>query len=254
LNTPAPDRTIAAWPALLGVQVVALLVVGLAGWWLSAADSQDAPTIEQRLQTLDVTSAAAAVEYSLDQVQDDAALLENDVVRVTSFLALAARGADLSVLDIRLAPLEQQQEPGVEVVEAILDVSGHLFDLPIFLDGAHRQRAVGRLQSMAFEVQPGGSMHGQVRFHYFRPHPGQTEWIAGEVSSVAPSSEEAVSVLKRAAELAAWQAFREGQSERSELAHHARSRAAVELPANLIALKASGGRFVWDADDGIVIR
>jgi hypothetical protein len=61
-------------------------------------------------------------------------------------------------------------------------------------------------------------------------------------------------VLERAATLAAWRAFSSSQPGRAERARDARSRAAKELPANLIELQSSGGRFVWDADEGLAIR
>jgi len=247
------DRT-PAWPTLLGVQGLVLFALAVVGWQLRSGVTPQGTPVHARLEALDVPLASAAVEAAIAQAQDGAAVMEEDVLRVTSFLSLTARGADLEVSDIRLVPMEQQDVRGVQIVEAVLDVSGHLFDLPIFLDGAHRQRAVGRLQAMAFDVQPGGGMQGQVRLHYYRPKAMDTSWIEGRLAVTAPEAVELAPVLERAATLAAWGAFAESQPRRAEKARHARSRAARELPANLIELQASGGRFVWDADEGIVIR
>lgn len=254
MSTIAREQRTAAWPTLLGVQGLVLLTLGLLGWQVQDTATVQPAQVQSRLEALDLATASAAVEAAIAEARDDAALTEDDALRVSSFLSLTASGADLQVSDVRLVPLERQDVRGVQIVAAVLDISGHLYDLPIFLDGAHRQRTMGRLQSMAFDVQPGGTMQGQVRLHYYRPRPMDTSWIAARLAIAAPGAADLTPVLERAASLAAWRAFSSSQSGRAERARHARSRAALELPANLIELQSSGGRFVWDADEGIAIR
>ena len=254
MNTISHIERTPAWPTLLGVQGLMLLLIGVVGWQTQEPVVPEPQPVQSRLETIDATAAAAAVEAAIAAVEDDAAVLPADELRVATFLSLAARGADLEVMDVRLMPLEQQDVRGVQIVEAVLEVSGHLFDLPIFLDGAYRQAALGRLKSMAIDVEPGGKMQGQVRLNYYRPRAMDTSWIGDRLAIAAPGAEAMVPVLQRAAFLAAMRAFSSSQQGRVERARHARGRAAKELPANLIALQASGGRFVWDADIGIVIR
>ncbi len=254
MSSIAQSARIPAWPTLLGVQALVVLALAAVVVQQHQAKTPASPPIGARLQAMDIPVATSAVRYALEHARNDAAVMAEDEIRVTSFLALAARGAGLEVSDIRLLALEQREAPGIQVVEATLDVAGHLYDLPIFLDGAHRQRAVGRLQSMAFDVQPGGEMHGQVRLLFHRPQPMDTEWIADRLVLAAPGAAEAAPLLEQAAHLAAWRAFSRTQPGRAEHARLARSRAAKELPANLIAIQDAGGRFVWDADEGIVIR
>lgn len=254
LSTVIQAQRSAAWPTLLGVQALVVMALALVGWEARDTRSTTEPSVRSRLEAMDVTMASAAVETAIAEVRDGAAVMAADELRVTSFLSLTARGADLEVSEVRLVPLEQQDVRGVQIVEAVLDVSGHLYDLPIFLDGAHRQRALGRLKSMAIDVEPGGLMQGQVRLNYYRPRAMDTTWVSDRLAIMAPGASELVPVLEQAASLAAWRAFSNSQPDRAQKARHARSRAANELPANLIELQSSGGRFVWDADVGIVIR
>ena len=72
--------------------------------------------------------------------------------------------------------------------------------------------------------------------------------VAPGVASAAPILESAV------ASLIAWREFNAGEEARNSSAMRARARAARELPANLVDLRARGGRFVWDAEAGIAIR
>jgi hypothetical protein len=254
LSTIARADSSPAWPALIGVQVLVLIALAGVAWRSGAPVPEVGTPVQSRLEAIDVQAASAAVESAIVQARDGSAVMDADVLRVSSFLSLTARGADLQVSDVRFRPLERQDVRGVQIVEAVLDVSGHLFDLPIFLDGAHRQAALGRLKSMSFDVSPGGQMTGQVRLSYYRPRAMDTSWIADRLALSAPRAVGLAPVLERAALLAAWRAFTSSQSRRQERAQGARGRAARELPANLIELHAAGGRFVWDADVGIVIR
>ena len=240
----------------MGVQA---LIVGTLAWMALSTTTPSEPAItdlEQRLLALDIPTATAAVERSLSEVENPTALRDTDVLRVTSFLALAGSGAGLLVEDIQIevVPGAHRVDAGVEVVEAIIDIRGDLYDLPIFVDGAHRQRAVGALQSLAFDVQPGGEAHGRVRFRYYRPSFQDTAWIGAWLATSTAGAAAATDVLVSASELQSWRAFNERGQERHRHAMTARARAARELPPDLVDLRSTGGRFVWDADAGIAIR
>ena len=244
-----------AWPTLLGVQ--GLVVVALAWMAVQSNHTGEIPVsaLEQRLVALNVPDASNAVDHALRGVQTDAALTDGDVLRVTSFLALAGQAAGLKVDDIRIEALgATTSAQHVEVVEAVIDISGDLYDLPIFVDGAHRQRAVGALQSLAFDVQPGGMAEGQVRFRYHRPMFGDVDWIGAHLRLAAPGAAAATDVLERASALQSWKQYRTSDEQRTRRAMASRARAARELPPNLVTLRQTGGRFVWDADAGIAIR
>ena len=176
-------------------------------------------------------------------------------MRVTSFLALAGQAAGLTVEDIRIEALrDASTHENVEVVEAVIDISGDLYDLPIFVDGAHRQRAVGALQSLAFDVEPGGMAKGQVRFRYHRPIFDDVDWIGSHLRLAAPGAAAATQVLEKASALLSWKQYRISDEQRTRRAMASRARAARELPPNLVTLRQTGGRFVWDANAGIAIR
>lgn len=244
-----------AWPTLLGVQA---LVLGSLLWMAIGSSPNHEIRIselEQRLIALDLPRASAAVQGALAEETNPTALRDEDVLRVTSFLALAGSGAGLIVDDIQIEAVPgAQSDSAVEVVEAIIDVRGDLYDLPIFVDGAHRQRAVGALQSLSFDVKPGGASQGRVRFRYYRPNFADTDWIGPRLALAAPGTSAATEVLTAASNLRSWRAFNEKSKERNGHAITARARAARELPPNLVDLRTSGGRFVWDADAGIAIR
>ncbi len=244
-----------AWPALLGVQGLVVLALGVMGIQADEQREIRVSELEQRLVELNIPDADNAVEYALRGVQTDAALTDGDVLRVTSFLALAGQAAGLTVEDIRIEALyDASIDEDVEVVEAVIDITGDLYDLPIFVDGAHRQRAVGALQSLAFDVQPGGMAKGQVRFRYHRPAFDDVDWIAPHLRLAAPGAASASVVLEKASTLLSWKQYRVSDEQRNRRAMASRARAARELPPNLVTLRQSGGRFVWDADAGIAIR
>jgi hypothetical protein len=239
----------------MGVQ--ALIIGALTVMFLGASAERDVRVTEmdRRLLALDVPRASHAVEGALQAAQNPVALRDSDVLRVTSFLALAGSGAGLRVNDIQIEVIpEAQSQPGVEVVEAIIDIKGDLYDLPIFVDGAHRQRALGALQSLAFDVKAGGEAQGRVRFRYHRPMFQDTDWIGPHLATATPGASAATEVLIAASELRSWRIFNEQGDARNSLAMSARARAARELPPNLVHLRKAGGRFVWDADAGIAIR
>jgi hypothetical protein len=244
-----------ALPTLLGVQALVVAVLGM--MFIGASSDRDlkVTSLERRLLALDVPHATAAINIALTQVHSDVALEDADVLRVTSFLALAGQAAGLTVEDIRIEPISGVDvSAGVEVVEAVITVSGDLYDLPIFVDGAHRQRAMGALQSLAFDVKSGGVARGVVRFRYHRPMFWDTDWIGPRLDLATPGVASATSVLVEAAALIAWRDFNESARQRNERALMARSRAARELPPNLVELRKTGGRFVWDADAGLELR
>ncbi len=244
-----------AWPTLLGIQALVILSLG---WMFSSSYTErtvEVSDLERRLLALDIPAATVAVDYALNDVKTDAALTDADVLRVTSFLALAGQASGLKVEDIRIEALDETpQHQGVQVVEAIIDIKGDLYDLPIFVDGAHRQRAVGALQSLAFDVDPGGAAKGQVRFRYHRPAFQDISWIAPHLMLSAPGAASAAGVLEKASSLTSWKAYNLSEEQRNRRAMVSRARAARELPPNLVTLRQTGGRFVWDADAGIAIR
>ncbi len=242
-----------AWPTLLGVQ--GLVIFGLAVGFVSATGAREVEVseVEQRLLAIDVPRAEAALKAALGQQEMGKALKDSDILRATSFLALSGQAAGLSVDDVTFEPVAVDAN-GAEAVEAVIDLSGDIYDLPIFVDGAHRQRAMGALQTLAFDVKPGGQARGRVRFRYHRPQFLETEWIGPRLALAAPGVAHATPALEAAASLIAWRAFNQGEPDRTQRAMQARARAARELPPNLVDLRASGGRFVWDAEAGIVIR
>jgi hypothetical protein len=250
-----PQTGSPAWPMLLGVQALILAALGLMVFGSNTPRDIGVSALEKRLLALDIPRATAAIDGAVASAVNPTALKDSDVLRVTSFLALAGSAAGLHVDDIRIEVVEDPTAPAeVEVVEALIDVTGDLYDLPIFVDGAHRQRAVGSLQALAFDVKAGGSTQGSVRFRYHRPVFSDTDWIAPHLAVAAPGAAAATDVLISAAELQAWRGFNETNQERRDRANSSRARVARELPPNLVDLRATGGRFIWDADAGIEIR
>ncbi len=244
-----------AWPTILGIQGIVLLSLA----WVTVGQMGEPEVkvteVERRLLAIDIPRASSSVSALLTAERSETALEDLDVLRVTSFLALAGQAAGLKVDDIVIEPVPGVDAPiGVEVVEAVIDLSGDLYDLPIFVDGAHRQRAMGALQSLAFDVRPGGRAQGRVRFRYHRPMFWDTDWIGPRLQLAAPGVATATPLLEDAADLIAWREFNASDATRTDRAMRARARAARELPPNLVDLRSTGGRFVWDADAGIAIR
>ena len=81
----------------MGIQGLVLLALGVTLWGVTRTDEVEHPPIENRLRDLDIPSATAAMDLAIDAAENQTALPESDVLRVTSFLALAGQGAGLDV-------------------------------------------------------------------------------------------------------------------------------------------------------------
>ena len=58
-----------AWPTLVGVQVLVVLVLGVTAWKAHRTARVDHPAVERRLAELNVPAATAALDHALDQAE-----------------------------------------------------------------------------------------------------------------------------------------------------------------------------------------
>ncbi len=243
-----------AWPTLLGVQlVIAAALVGL-GWRVQQIQLlalAPPPPVEVRLQQLDVPSATAAVEARISEVATGQAMRSADERHLASFLSLSARAAGFQVTDVGF--VEGVVTDGLLPIDAHLALEGNVFDLPVFLDVARRQRAVGHLQRIDAKARPGGMGELGVVIRYFRPTLPDTEWVSERLRLAAPGADRAAHVLQRAAVLRTWRQFRGRVSTLRDGADGANQSSRLVLPVNLIAMWEKGGELHWTADGDLMV-
>jgi hypothetical protein len=235
-----------AWPILGGLQILTLGVLIVAG--LRTLPPRE-PPMSERLETMDLRQARAGLTDSIAAADSGRALQPDDEQRATLFLQLLSQAAELQLLSLTLNPsLTAPAEDGLFPVDATLSLAGDPFNLPIFLDGLQRQRAVNHVVS----VKGRGGVIGEfkVRVRYYRPSPPSTDWIAARLAEEEPEHADAAELLEQAAWLSIWRRFQ--FEERGLVARAARIRARVsrELAAPLIEVRSGGGKLSWDEEQG----
>ena len=234
---------ISAWPLLGGLQL--LILGGLIAGGFSLLPPR-LPPLAERLSKLDKTVALAAVSSAIDGADSGRALQPDDEQRTTMFLQLLSQAAELELLSLTLTPGPQQD--ALQPVDATLQLAGDPFNLPIFLDGLQRQRAVNHLISL----EGSGGLIGQftLTVRYYRPVFQDTDWVVQQLVSEAPEHADAGPLLQQAAALAIWRRFQWEERGLVETAAAIRSRVSRELAAPLMSVRVGGGRLAWDAEQG----
>lgn len=244
-----------AWPTLVGLQLVLAALLAGASWRLSGPLEVAHTPLETRALTVDLEPAARAIaEARASSRREGRALLATEQNRATTFLALTAAAADLEDRGIQWsAPVPAT--PGAEAVGVRVAMAGDVFDLPVFLDGLHRQSATVRVRALAVSVAPGGACEAWIELLYHRA----TEPDAGEIEALVaralPASDAALrALLVQAGGLAGDRAFAQDVQARATAAAEVRARLQRELPAALVAAREHGGRVSWSPQSGVTLR
>ena len=225
-----------AWPVLAGLQLsilVTLLAVGVL--------QRPAPfSLPEALASLDEPVARAAVAQSIERAQRGPALLDES--RVRSFLSLLGQAASMVVSEAILT--EQPPQAGVLPVEVRLQLIGDPYDLPIFIDGLFRQRAVEEVRSVSGRSQGRGEGAAfQLVLWYHRPVDASTSWIAATLQEQAPGCEHLEELLSSASILLSWKQFYYRLPKLLTIAQQSRHYFARELALPLISLQNEGTPF-----------
>jgi hypothetical protein len=252
-GTGTLNQATAAWPTLVGVQLVVVGMLAGLGWRThQMIDTVAPPPLEQRLQALDVPVAEAAVAAELKSARSGRALMPANERHLASFMSLSAQSAGLDVLEIGFA--EGVPALGLVPVDVHIRLHGHVYDLPIFLNLGHNQRALGRLERVSVLADVGGAADMTVVYRFYRPEMSETDWIGDRLSTAAPGADWAVNVLEQAAQLQSWSQFRSRLSVLEGDVSAARAESEVSLPRDLIALWDHGGEMVWSLGKGVSLR
>ena len=121
-----------AWPVLGGLQL--LMLIGLTTALIFTLPPRLAP-VEERLAGLDLAQATTDVEAAIHTADSGRALLADDEQRTTMFLQLLSQAAELQLHSIQLTP--GLREEALQTVDAVMELSGDPYNLPIFLDPSH---------------------------------------------------------------------------------------------------------------------
>jgi len=143
---------------------------------------------------------------------------------------------------------------GLVPVDVHVRLHGHVYDLPIFLNLSHHQRALGRIERVSVVADPGGASDMTVVYRFYRPNLPETEWIGDRLSTAAPGADWAVHVLEQAAKLQSWKRFRARASGLEADVNAARDESELALPRDLVALWDQGGEMVWSLGKGVSLR
>jgi hypothetical protein len=234
---------IPAWPILGGLQLLTLSALISAGI-RTLPPSQ--PPLDERLSGLDQGQASADVAAAIAAADSGRALQPDDEQRAGMFLRLLSQAAELQLLDLRLAP--GPTEDTLQTIDASLSLAGDPYNLPIFLDGLHRQRALNHVVSL--EGRGGLIGQFQVLVRYYRPAAPDTGWVAPRLAAEEPEHAAAAALLEQAAWLSVWRRFQWEERGLVERAGRIRARVSRELAAPLITVRAGGGSLYWDAEQG----
>jgi hypothetical protein len=204
------------------------------------------PPVAERLSMLDKTVALAAVVSAIDGADSGRALQPDDEQRATMFLQLLSQAAEMELLSLTLNPGPQAE--ALQSVDVTLQLAGDPFNLPIFLDGLQRQRAVNHLISL----EGRGGLIGEftLTIRYYRPISQDTDWILQRLVHEEPAHADAGPLLEQAAVLTIWRRFQWEERDLVATAAVLRSRVSRELAAPLMSVRAGGGRLAWDAEQG----
>lgn len=237
---PAP-----AWPTLMGVHLVVLAVL-VGAWWRGSDGTtvRRGPT-EARIHEL-APGAGQAVEQAVAQARRTArALPAGDERRVKSFLSLTAAASGLELTEARFEA-ERPVTAGALPIAAWLELRGDAYDLPVFLDGLHRQASLVRVDGVVCRIAPGGQADARVLLRFHRPVLPDATALGDRVDRTAPTAPPSSrAALLAAGELAAWRAFAATEPARAALAASHRARLQRELPAALVAAWSGGGTVTW---------
>ncbi|NOY26876.1 MAG: hypothetical protein GXP62_13475 [Oligoflexia bacterium] len=240
----------AAWPILSAINLAiaaTLFCVWLWTDWSGGAGK----ALFDRASSLDMAQAADALAAAEDDGRRAArALMPEDQGRTASFLSLTASAAGLQTTAVDFS-VAAEGLPCCDAVDASIDLQGDIFDLPIFLDGLHRQAALGQVMGLAALVEPGGTARARVVVRYLRPHLPDPADIARRSVATAPDSAWS-SLWLRAATVAAWRDAAQVAEARSAVVTQTQRRLLHELPAGLAGLRLSGGSLRWTAKTGLV--
>ncbi len=248
-----PGASGPAWPVLLGINALVLLVLGGLAWQLDVAGPDPRP-IDERLIGLDVLAATDAVEGALDRHRSPRAFVASAEAPMRSFLGLSGQAAGLVVhgIDIQPLPPEGASQPVLVGVNLL----GDPLNLPIFLDATRGARALSAPERVevrrgASDTPDGAQMSVMLRF--WRPVTDaawiDTEQIGAQLEQAAPGTSAAADVLGDAAELLAWRRFSAALPEREAEVTALHAELAATLPPRLWAIWRDGGALRWVAGE-----
>lgn len=249
-----------AWPWLLGCQLVVAAALLLA-WRATASPakhdrgSQDPDASDERILALEPALAARDLDAALViNRRAGRALLAQDESRTASFLSLTASAAGLISSGVDFSEVGTDL-PAVSAVDVQVELLGDAYDLPVFLDGLHRQSAIGRVAGVAAVIEPGGAARAWVVVRYHRPNLPDLDQLAQRATRAVPdASPQAQALLGKAALLAAWRDFAAHAQARADAAEAVRTRLGRELAPGLVQLRIVGGSLTWSPASGLDVQ
>jgi len=205
-------------------------------------------SMEERLQRVDPSVAGVGLNQQLQGISPGIAMRPEDEIRVTSFLHLLARASDLNLLDAKFYPGDNLD--GVQPINVRLTMDGSPYNLPIFLDGLHRQRTVPWIRYLKVRKDADGIVQMEMDLRYHRPATVDLSWIADQLQEEGSESEALTGVMTQAHEVLVWRHFLSQEKRLVERALADRRQAVVDMSALLISLKQHGGVLTWSPEAG----
>lgn len=245
LNMASEDQDVAAsrarpgWPYLALSQFAVLC--GLCFVAL-ASTPPPPPPLGQRLQQLPPEQTAALLGGALQEADTGRALSADDEQRTARFLTLLAQAAGMRISEVTFRP--GVSADGIRPVDARLTLQGDPYNLPIFLDGLYRQRAVNHPLSVKGEGS-GRSATFSVLLRYYRPAHSELGWVAARLAEEAPEAVDRAPILEQAARLSEWRHFQGQERRLVSQSAEVRDTVARQLAQELIAMRTDGTAVDW---------
>ena len=202
----------------LGALLCALLIAaGLLVLRASPTPSAAGPTIQERVEAIDVVRAADLLSDQLDSArrQLTPALMPGEEENLAQLLRLQAESSDVALGTLRFEPLAP--DGVLRTVGLELEVEGAYYDLPIFVDGLFRQRHAVEIHRLTIEAAGPHAVRviGRIEARLFRPVQVPEEPMRATLDGVELDASErafAATALTTAAQLEAYERFIDQQA------------------------------------------
>jgi len=256
---PTPKRSNAALPLLVGVNVLAIAVLGaMAAFNSTPSAAPPDPGLVYQIDQLQLDLAAESLgeERKAKESQLVTALLPHAERGVADFVSLQVIAAELRVkaLDWVYLPKQGNLVP----VELELRASGSYYNLPILLDGLYRQSRPVEITYLSVETPMAMVTQTDVllRLRFHRPLAATTAWLAeqAEYLALAGDPDGTLDALVEAAKLERMAAFEAELPRLKALSRRNRTAIMTTVPGLLRRLPTSALGWVGiEVRDGEVV-
>lgn len=195
-----------------------LVLVGLLLLRRQPAPPQPGPSLQERVEAIDIVHAADVLSDQLERTraQLTPALMPGEEENLAQLLRLQAESSDVALGTLRF---ELQGREGMARAVALeIEIEGAYYDLPIFVDGLFRQRHAVEVHRLTIEAAGPQAVRvtSRIEARLYRPVEVPEEPLRSSIDEVGLGASDrafATTAITTAAQLEAYERFIELQPE-----------------------------------------